>query len=91
MKFWRRNDHNSDLRTLTITVSVDDLMRLETEAAQKQMSIPEYVYVKLFAADLTPHIKQMLERTQNIDRKFREVGETLERMAALENSTSEGE
>jgi hypothetical protein len=85
MKFWSRNGHNSDLRTIAITVSTDELMQLETEAGQEQMSVPEYLRAKLFAADLTPRIQQAHEQAQRINRQMTQIAETLEKMAALED------
>jgi hypothetical protein len=82
---WQRNGHNSDIRTITITVSTDEFFRLETEAVQERMSLPEYVRARLFAQDLTPRIRQMFERTQRIDQQMTEFTETLGKMAALEN------
>ncbi len=81
---WQRNGHNSDLRTITITVSTEEFFRLETEAAQERMSIVEYVRAKLFAQDLTPRIRQMFERTQRIDQQMTEFTETLGKIAALD-------
>ncbi len=82
---WQRYGHNSDTRTITITVNLDEFMRLETEAVQQRMSLPEYVRAKLFAQDLTPCIRQMFERTQRIDQQMTEFTETLGKMAALED------
>jgi hypothetical protein len=80
---WQRNGHNSDIRTITITVSTDEFFRLETEAVQERMSIVEYVRARLFAQDLTPRIRQMFERTQRIDQQMTEFTETLGKMAAM--------
>jgi hypothetical protein len=88
MKFWRRNGHNSDLRIVTITVSVDELMQLETEAVQEQISVPEYVRAKLFAADLTPRIRQTHEQAQRIDRQMTQIAETLGKMAEIEDEAA---
>ena len=87
MKFpWqRRNGPNPDRRTITITVSTDEFMRLETEAVQERMSIPEYVQARLFAEDLTPRIEQMFERTRRIDQQMTQFTETLGKLAALED------
>jgi hypothetical protein len=60
-------------------------MRLETEAVQERMSIPEYVWARLFAEDLTPRIKQMFERTRRIDQQMTQFTEALGKMAALED------
>ncbi len=85
MKFpWQRNGHN-DVRTITIMVSTDEFLRLETDAVQERMSILEYVRARLFAQDLTPRIRQMFERTQRIDQQMTEFTETLGKMAALED------
>jgi hypothetical protein len=84
MKFWYRNGHNSDLRTITITLTVDELMQLETEAVQEQMSIPDYVHAKLFAPDLTPQLRRMVERGQRVHEKLAQIGEMFGKMAELE-------
>ena len=87
MKFpWqRRNGPNPDTRTITITVSTDQFMRLETEAVQERMSIPEYMRARLFAEDMTPRIEQMFERTRRIDQQMTQFTETLGKLAALED------
>ena len=85
MKFpWQRHGHN-DVRTITITVSTDEFLQLETEAVQERMSVPEYVRARLLAEDLTPRIKQMFERTRRIDHQMTEVAETLGKLAAFED------
>jgi hypothetical protein len=88
MRFWHRDGHDSNIRTVTITVSVDELMRLETAAVQERMSIPEYVRAKLFAEDLTPRIQQMFERGQRVHEKMTQIAEMFGKMAELEERPS---
>jgi hypothetical protein len=84
MKFpWQHNGH-SDLHTVTMTLSTAEWRRLETEAAQEQMSIPEYMHAKLFAKDLTPQIEQMFKNAVALDQRMRDLTETLGQMADLE-------
>jgi hypothetical protein len=85
MKFpWQTNGHTEDIRTITIAVSTEEFLRLETEAVQEQMTVQDYARAKLFAADLTPHIKQMFESTLQLKQRFGELAETLDQLADLQ-------
>jgi hypothetical protein len=86
MKFpWQRNGH-ANVHAVTIIVSDDELMQLETEAVQERMSIPEYARAKLFAPDLTPSIKQMYERARRIDEQMVRFADAVGKLAEREES-----
>jgi hypothetical protein len=82
---WQKSD-NSGVRILMITVSPDELMRLETAAARAGVNVQDFARAKMLAEDLTPRIREMCERTLELDRQFREMAAALGKLANLQEA-----